>query len=165
MVKSRAFNPNLLGFKARSGFTLLELVVALAVSAILMLGASMSATYWNTSTDLMTAKSSLSEGYMRLRAMALRNPQLISDSSAASSTLTLNASTNTLLLCPGGSGCSTPAWSSPLPTGVQIALAGEALNCIALNSSGQLVSGSGGCNTGGNGYSISAKGVVLNGNF
>lgn len=151
--------------KNQQAFTLLELCIAMAIASILLLSASMSVSYWNNNTDLMTAKASLTEGYMKMRAMALRNPVATSDSASATSTLSLNASTNTLVLCSGSTGCSTPTWSSLLPTGVQIAVGGEVLNCLAMNSSGQLVNGSNSCVTSGASYSITTKGVAVNGSF
>jgi len=161
----RAFNPNVIGLKLQRGFSFIELLVSMAVVLIISLSALGSITYWTTNAHLTTANGELHQGFMMARSLAVRNPLGITDSSKASASLVLNASSNTLSVCQGDTNCSTPVWSGVVPSGVSIYLDGSALNCIAINSSGDWIGGASSCYTGSNSYNITSRGESVNGNL
>ncbi|HVI41953.1 MAG TPA: prepilin-type N-terminal cleavage/methylation domain-containing protein [Anaerovoracaceae bacterium] len=151
--------------KKHQGFTIIELLVSMAIVVILAFCATGSVTYWSNNAHLTTANGELHQAFMMARSLAVRNPLGITDSTKASASLVLNASTNTLSVCQGDTNCSTPVWSGVVPSGVSIYLAGNALNCIAMNNSGDWISGATSCFTGSNSYQISTKGGSVNGNL
>ena len=112
------------------GFTLIELVVTLAIMVLLLFMAVPLATDWTYSARTLQARGMLVDRFSQAKALALRNP-CAAPNATGSHAATLQASTDgtkvTLsVLSQGDSSCShlaarpNPQWSASLPDGVTL---------------------------------------------
>lgn len=112
------------------GFTLIELVVTLAIMVLLLLMAVPLATDWTYSARTLQARGTLVEGFAQAKALALRNPCAAPNETGIHAA-TLQASTDgtkvTLsVLTQGDGSCAhltarpNPQWSASFPDGVTL---------------------------------------------
>lgn len=124
--------------RAAAGFSLIELMIVIAIVGLLMtLGVPLTRG-WVVNTQVRDAQSLLGQGYARAKAVSLRNPGGVSGTMAAT---ILCRADRRLLLIPAGDAatpadCSGPAaWSATLPPSVSIrTAAGDELHCIAFDN-------------------------------
>ena len=123
------------------GFTLIELMVTLAILAMLLLMAAPLAADWVHGARTLQARGTLVQGFENAKALALRNPcgapnetqayaaVLQAELDVDGTTVTLNV----LALPQGVSGCAllgarpNPQWTARLPDGVGLTLNGTLL--------------------------------------
>lgn len=138
------------------GFTLIEMMVTIAIIAILaVMGASFTAN-WVRQAEINKTTASLRSAINTARSTALRN-QFLRDSDAAARIcvdvatanqhrITIREATST-----GAASCSsTTTYSFTLPDSATIAQSGTAINCIAFDRFGAVIasgSGSTACTT------------------
>ncbi len=135
------------------GFTLIELVVTLAIMALLLFMAVPLATDWTYSARTLQARGTLVEGFAQAKALALRNPCAApNDTGTHAATLrattdgekvtlsvlaqvneSLLAQSDESLLTQGDGSCThltarpNPQWSASLPEGVTLTRNGTKL--------------------------------------
>ena len=121
------------------GFTLIELMVTLAILAMLLLMAAPLAADWVHGARTLQARGTLVQGFENAKALALRNPceapnatgphAAVLQAKIEGTTVTLNV----LALPQGVSGCAllgarpNPQWTARLPDGVGLPLNGTLL--------------------------------------
>ena len=121
------------------GFTLIELMVTLAILAMLLLMAAPLAADWVHGARTLQARGTLVQGFENAKALALRNPCEAPNATGAHAAV-LQAQTdgttvtlNVLALPQGVSGCAlldarpNPQWTARLPDGVGLTLNGTLL--------------------------------------
>ena len=120
------------------GFTLIELMVTLAILAMLLLMAAPLAADWVHGARTLQARGTLVQGFENAKALALRNPGADPNATGTPAAAALEAkiegTTVTLnVLAQGGSGCAllgarpNPQWTARLPDGVGLTLNGTLL--------------------------------------
>ena len=120
------------------GFTLIELMVTLAILAMLLLMAAPLAADWVHGARTLQARGTLVQGFENAKALALRNPCADPNATGTPPAAALQAQTDgatvTLnVLAQGGSGCAllgarpNPQWTARLPDGVGLTLNGTLL--------------------------------------
>ena len=120
------------------GFTLIELMVTLAILAMLLLMAAPLAADWVHGARTLQARGTLVQGFENAKALALRNPCADPNATGTPAAAALQAQTDgttvTLnVLAQGGSGCAllgarpNPQWTARLPDGVGLTLNGTLL--------------------------------------
>ena len=120
------------------GFTLIELMVTLAILAMLLLMAAPLAADWVHGARTLQARGTLVQGFENAKAQALRNPGANPNATGTPAAAALEAkiegATVTLnVLAQGGSGCAllgarpNPQWTARLPDGVGLTLNGTLL--------------------------------------
>jgi len=123
------------------GFSLIELMVTIAVMLLLLLVGAPFAAGWGNSASVQQSKSQLMQGMAQLKATALRNTNavLISDTATPSAVL---VSTGTQLCvysgAPANPGCDPAAagfsWGAAISAA--LTLNDATLQCIAMNNIG-----------------------------
>lgn len=119
------------------GFTLIELMVTLAILAMLLLMAAPLAADWVHGARTLQARGTLVQGFENAKALALRNPCEAPNATGAHAAV-LQAQTDGVtvtlnVLAQGGSGCAllgarpNPQWTARLPDGVGLTLNGTLL--------------------------------------
>ncbi len=106
--------------KTLRGFTLIELMVTIAIVAMLLALSGPLASDWVKSSQTHAARTQLIEGFDIAKALALRNPTNAAlPAAAAGMRVSTNGTTTTVLVCTGssaGSGCvaggSSVQWST-----------------------------------------------------
>lgn len=138
------------------GMTLIELIVAVAIAALLMAAAAPLLTDWTASAQTGEARAKLAAGYAAAKALALRNPGAVALTDSAGSALPAaglklvgGSSNHTLYVCSGDPGATTCAaggssvtWQADYPATVATVLAGTAVASgsvvtLALDNRGQ----------------------------
>lgn len=123
-----------------AGFTLIELMVTLAVMAVLAAAGTPFALSWMDSNRQMQARNLMWEGISQARAVALRNPGGALQGGVSAK---LQRSGNTLTVL--GAGSTVVLWTGELPAGATTQLANAAgsasgdLSCVAFDNRGQRV--------------------------
>lgn len=146
--------------KASEGVTLLELMVVLAIVAILLLLAVPLGSAWIAGAQVAETKALLQQGYANARALALRNPAASSDG-APSAALKLDG--DFLLVCKGdrsNSACArtdasgTVVWKTDVVRGTGVSVTVTSVNLSSRGIPDTTPS-----------YSISKGSETENGNF
>ena len=112
------------------GFTLIELMVTLAILAMLLLMAAPLAADWVHGARTLQARGTLVQGFENAKALALRNPCADPNATGTPAAAALEAkiegttvTLNVLALPQGVSGCApNPQWTARLPDGVGLTL-------------------------------------------
>lgn len=141
--------------RGHRGFTLVELMVGLAVMAMLLLAALPLGRYWVNSNRQMQMHSTLLEGVSQARALALRNPAAQRASEPAA-TLQLRAGVLEVVV-PGN---TTPLWSADVRSEASFMLTDDAgfadavgmqasgnpvFDCVSFDARGLRLPGADGC--------------------
>lgn len=128
--------------KQAKGFTLIELMVTLAVMSILLMAGVPLTQGWLNSAHQRDAASVLQQGIARAKAMALRNPAGVVGADKPAALLCLN-DTSLMLAQPvagqsafncGQVGNAQVVWSSALPKQVTIESDNKSFRCVALDN-------------------------------
>lgn len=133
------------------GFTLIELMVVLAILAILLAAGMPFTRNWVKSNQQIQTRNIVQNALAQVRALALRNPDLAPPDSAATELQLKVNSDGTQTLGVFRAGATTAAWSATLPATAIVQLyAGNALTpltCIAFDNRGQHLADATGCAT------------------
>lgn len=142
--------------RSEKGFTLIELMIGVAIMAMLLLLAMPFTRDWIDSNRQLQARSVLWEAIAHARAIALRNPSGVADSAMLASSLQRNGT----LLQVTAADSDAVLWSGNVPDSAVLKLAGtsdfadvasfngspnEAFACLAFNSRGQHLAAAHGC--------------------
>ena len=117
------------------GFSLIELMVGLALLAFLIMLAVPFTNTWSNSTKLHEAESLLRQGVGRTKALAQRNELGIAGSQTAA-ILCRDSTTAVLTLYQAATCTGTPVWSAQLPTAVNITNGETLFSCLAISNRG-----------------------------
>ena len=130
------------------GFTLVELLVTLAITSFLLLASAPYLNDWTYSRQVKDANSKLRSAFGQARAMALRNPNAVKGNAAVAAGVRLDTggATSTLLICAGdptnttgcavGGGSLLSSANFPATIAVTLRLGSTNVNSILLNRSG-----------------------------
>ncbi len=135
----------------RGGFTLIEMMVVVAILALLLAAGMPFTRNWAKSNQQMQTRNVVQNAVAEARAIALRNPdQATSDVAASELQRTLNPDgTQTLGVFPAGA--ASAVWTATLPADAAVQLyAGGALTqltCVAFSNRGQRLASATGCTT------------------
>jgi len=143
----------------QAGFTLIELMVVVTLTAILLILSAAFGIHWTRNASVTRAQATLQQAYSVAKSLALANPgQQVSGAGAA-----------TVCFAPAGitvysgSKCSgNLVWAGTLPTGVSLSVGGATTGCLALSDAALPVAGASGC-TASRTYSISRGDVSVTG--
>ncbi|BCL76545.1 hypothetical protein JHS3_22810 [Jeongeupia sp. HS-3] len=106
------------------GFTLIELMITIAILALLLAVGVPFTQRWGQSARVQQVDSTLKQGFAHAKAVALRNPSGATTGNAA----VLRLVDNELLVCEGAVTCTTTnaVWRGSKPTSTTISLTGLA---------------------------------------
>ncbi|MGD9661246.1 MAG: Tfp pilus assembly protein FimT/FimU [Porticoccaceae bacterium] len=128
------------------GFTMVELMVVVAIIGILAIVAAPYTSAWRQNADVGTASSTLELAYGKAKALALRNPAQAYESSAGDREIAsgVKLENGILLVCAGAptaAGCTlgggAVVWSGTLPTGVSVTVNNVAMSSLGMDNTGQ----------------------------
>lgn len=132
--------------KLSRGYSLIELLIVLAISAILLGSTVPLGSHWIRSASLSAADGEISHGIGIAIATAFRNEQAL-DGKEPAATLcisdtnqlsVLEANASELPNCTAGTG--TSVWSSSVPDRAAVTNDGNAISCLCFNPYGLLTS-------------------------
>ena len=140
-----------------TGFSLIELMVTLAVMAVLALASMPFARQWIDSNRQMQARNLLWEAVSQTRSLALRNPEHVT---GAATSARLQRSERNLQVLRGDG--NEVLWQGELPRGGEYRLTGgddyadaealqaaeDSLSCVAFDNRGQRLPGAASCSSG-----------------
>lgn len=137
--------------RRNSGFTLIELMVTIAIAGMLLfIGAPLSKA-WTDSAHQRDAAGLLSQGISRAKATALRNPGGAQEEAPAAALCRSGQVLKLFSIADTQSiSCSATAnilWTAQLPTSVALQAGGTDIACVAFNSRGLPVVGGNACTT------------------
>lgn len=130
------------------GFTLIEMMVVLVITAVLLAVGLPYTRAWVDSNHQLQARNVLGEAVAQTRSLAMRNPSSATNGSAAA----LLKLTGTTLQVENADG-SQLLWTGTLPANATLKLAdgsgtvGTALSCVAFDNRGQRLATATGCTT------------------
>lgn len=138
------------------GFTLIELMIAIAIMALLLLAAAPFTQSWVDGTRQVRARSNLLEAVGQARALAMRNPQALTAAEAAqgAAAVVYDSATHTLCVVPRNADgtawnmCGTGHWRGQIANPADLSLASGAdedaaeFVCAAYDTRGVLVASS-----------------------
>ena len=130
---------------SQRGFSLIELLVSLALLAFFITLAVPVTNTWSNNTKLHEAESLLRQGVGRAKALAQRNELGITGSQTAA-ILCQDSTTAVLTLYQAATCTGTPVWSAQLPTAVNITNGQTPFSCLVAISNRGLPVASNDCN-------------------
>lgn len=135
----------------QQGFTLIELMIAIAIFGLLMTFGAQLTKSWTDSAQQNEAANLLKQGISRAKATALRNPGGAMGTSPAAVLCRSGQSLKLFSLADQASlDCTSNTsvlWQASLPASANLQVGGTNLTCIAFNSRGLPVNGSSTCAT------------------
>lgn len=133
------------------GFTLIELMITLAIFSFLITMGSQLTKSWTDSARQLEAANLLKQGISRAKATALRNPGAAQSNAPAaalcSSGQTLKLFSVADLASINCAATDNILWQANLPGSAALQNGGTNITCIAFNSRGLPVTGSNSCTT------------------
>lgn len=133
------------------GFTLIELMITIAIFGILLFIGAPLTKAWSDSATQRDAAGMLKQGISRAKAMALRNPGAALDNAPAAvlcrsdQTLKLFSIANAQSIACASN--SNILWTAQIPTSARVQAAGAEIACVAFSSRGLPVAGGSACTT------------------
>ena len=136
----------------RRGFSLVELMIAVAIIGLLAVVAAPYTASWIHSANVQEAESILKLAHGKARALALRNPLNRTEAADGSRQIAAGVryDAGTLLVCQGDpadgsctAGGANLVWSRDLPGGVAVTLDDGAMGSYGLDNTGQAIDGGG----------------------
>lgn len=140
---------------SQRGFSLVELMIVLALLGFLLMLAVPLTNSWSASAKLRDAENLLQQGVGRSKALAQRNTLGVTGNQAAAH-LCLDSTTAKIELYPADSCNGSVIWSAQLPAGVSIKNNETPFNCLAISNRGLPIA-TGNCNIN-NEYTLSLGG-------
>ncbi|MEY4589510.1 MAG: hypothetical protein RL497_1586 [Pseudomonadota bacterium] len=137
--------------KLSSGFTLVEVLIAVALIGTLAVVAVPLGASWTSSAESVNTKGVLSQAIGRAKASAMRNGNKISETNAAvaicltSGNVEVREASGTVTSAHCTTGGGTATWSNKIGTGLTITSGGQALSCLCFSTKGQLITSSTNC--------------------
>lgn len=138
--------------KHSRGFTLIELMITLAIFSFLVTMGLQLTKSWTDSAKQQEAASLLKQGISRAKATALRNPDAAQNDAPAAalcrsgqSLKLFSAAGKTSINC--ASDKNIILWQANLPGSTALQNGGSDITCIAFNSRGMPVNGNSSCTT------------------
>ncbi|UVE17290.1 prepilin-type N-terminal cleavage/methylation domain-containing protein [Pseudomonas sp. LS44] len=136
--------------KRQAGFSLIELMITIALIGLLAMLAGPFTISWSNSAQVRDAEGVLSQGIARAKAHALRNRYGVIDAQPVAA---LCLDPNRRLSLHEAASADSPAscssaqiWSAQLPAQVSVQTAGATFSCLAFDSKAMVLA-SGGCST------------------
>lgn len=131
--------------KTAAGFTLVEILIAVALIATLAFAVVPLGTSWTTSAESVNTKGVLSQAISRAKSTALRNGNKISETNAVTAVCLSSgkvevreaSGTVTSAHCASNGGSAT--WSNKIGTTLTIKNNNQALSCMCFSSKGLLI--------------------------
>jgi len=134
-----------------NGFTLIELMITIAIFGILLFIGIPLTKAWSDSASQRDAAGMLKQGISRAKAMALRNPGAALDNAPAAvlcrsgQTLKLFSIANAQAI--NCASTSNILWAALMPASVSAQASGAEIACVAFSSRGLPVAGGSACTT------------------
>ncbi|SDW62282.1 MULTISPECIES: Tfp pilus assembly protein FimT/FimU [Pseudomonas] len=131
------------------GFTLVEVMISLAVMLILLMAAIPMTISWSNSAKQRDAAGLLQQGLSRAKALALRNPGAVGAGMPSAALCLSGGTLSVLRLARDVTFSCTPEadedvqWSAVIPSAASITIGGEDFQCLALDNRGLPVTVSG----------------------
>jgi len=134
------------------GFTLVELMVVVAIIGIFAVVAAPYTAAWRQDADVRAASSTLELAYGKAKALALRNPGQGYETSAGVKEVAsgIKMENATLMVCTGeptAAGCTVGGaavvWSGDLPDGIAVTVNNVQLSSLGLDNTGQSIDADG----------------------
>lgn len=119
----------------QSGFTLIELMVGLAITALLLATAVPLSTGWVNSADVTQTKAALQKAFSQTKSIALENPDKVTGDSAAAF-MCVSGNTVRVQTIDHGTCGSGDVWKAGINSSVTLSVNSAAFNCIGLNNVG-----------------------------
>ncbi len=119
----------------QQGFTLVELLVTLAITSMVLLASAPYLSDWTYSRQIKDANSKLMSAYGLAKALALRNPEAAPAAApAAGIKVVTGSSTRAIYVCkgdPASAACTTGGsnvlWSADFPAAISMTLGGSSV--------------------------------------
>lgn len=152
-----------------NGFSLVELMVTITISAIALAAAAPLGAAWVNGTRVVETRSVLIAGFGQTKSYAVRNRRAVNDD-AVSAVLCIDQGVVKVFDDVPGDCSGAAVWSLPIPgadTGTQVEANAATFNCIALTRLGQPVA----ANIGGSAcatvrdFTVTRHGEQVNGSF
>jgi prepilin-type N-terminal cleavage/methylation domain-containing protein len=134
------------------GFTMVELMVVIAIIGIFAVVAAPYTATWRQDADVRAASSTLELAYGKAKALALRNPVQAYETSAGVREIAsgIKIENNVLMVCvgaPTAAGCTAGGaavvWSGDLPDGIAVTVNNVQLSSLGLDNTGQSIDADG----------------------
>lgn len=124
--------------KKEQGFTLIELMVLLVITAILASAAIPFAVGWASGARQMDAKNLFTQALGQAKSLAVLNPQSVSSGSPVSR---LRVNNNTYQVVDVSS--NSVVWSAAVPRNVSLHIGSSDFSCVQFDNRGLKLSGNG----------------------
>jgi|GEM_PF-1611294 len=139
--------------KAASGFTLVEVLIVVALIATLAMAVVPLGNSWTSSAESVNTKGVLSQAISRAKSTALRNGNKIAENNAVTAVCVSSgkvevheaSGTVTSAHCSSGGGSTT--WSNKIGTNLTIKNNGTTLSCMCFSTKGLLVTTPSNCSS------------------
>jgi prepilin-type N-terminal cleavage/methylation domain-containing protein len=130
--------------KIQSGFTLIEILIALAIVATLAFATISLGSSWTSSAESVNTKGVLAQAIGRAKSTAMRNANKIADTSAAvaicltSGKVEIHEASGTITSAHCNTSGGTTTWSGKIGTSLSIKSGSNTLSCLCFSNKGQL---------------------------
>jgi prepilin-type N-terminal cleavage/methylation domain-containing protein len=139
--------------KLTPGFTLVEILIVVALIATLAMVAVPMGNSWTSSAESVNTKGVLTQAISRAKSTAMRNGNKISETNAVTSVCVTSgkvevreaSGTVTSAHCSSNGGSAT--WSSKIGTGLTIKENNQALTCMCFSTKGLLTTSPSNCSS------------------
>lgn len=137
----------------QTGFTLVELLIVLAVIATLALATVPLGNSWTSSAESVNTKGVLSQAISRAKSTAMRNGNKITNTNAATAvclnrgTVEVREASGSITSAHCNSGGGNIAWSGKIGTDLTIQVNNQAFSCLCISTKGLPVTTSSSCSS------------------
>ncbi|GHD67513.1 pilus assembly FimT family protein [Jeongeupia chitinilytica] len=119
------------------GFTLIELIITIAILALLLAVGVPFTQRWGQSARVQQVESTLKQGFAHAKAIALRNPNGVKDGTATAAVLTLTG--DSFFVCegaPSSCGASNAVWQASKSANTSITIGANTAWSLGLTAQG-----------------------------